>query len=88
MTVQIKINGRSLEAEEGMTVLQAARLHGIEIPTLCHHPNLKPAGSCRLCLVELEPRANLATACTLPVQEGTALWTETPRLVEIRKSIL
>ena len=70
MTVQITINGRLLQAQEGMTVLETARMHGIEIPTLCNHPKLKAVGSCRLCLVEVEPRANLATACTLQVQEG------------------
>jgi formate dehydrogenase alpha subunit len=88
MTVQITINGRPLQAQEGTTVLETARMHGIEIPTLCHHPKLKPVGSCRLCLVEVEPRGYLATACTLQVQEGQSLKTETPRLVEIRKGIL
>lgn len=88
MTVQVTINGRAFHAQEGMTVLEAARIHGIEIPTLCNHPNLKPIGSCRLCLVEVEPRANLVTACTLQVQEGLAVHTETPRLAEMRKAIL
>jgi formate dehydrogenase alpha subunit len=88
MKLQVTINGRRFEAERGMTVLDVARAHGIEIPTLCHHPDLKPVGSCRLCMVEIEPRANLATACTLQVYEGLAVQTETARLVQIRKSIL
>ena len=88
MNYQITINGQALDAREGMTVVEAARAHGIEIPTLCAHPNLRPAGSCRLCLVEVEPQLNLATACTLQVREGLAVQTETPRLVEMRKAIL
>jgi formate dehydrogenase alpha subunit len=88
MTLQVTINGRVFGAQEGMTVLEAARNHGIEIPTLCHHPSLRPVGSCRMCLVEVEPMANLATACTLQVREGLAVQTETPRLVEMRKAIL
>ena len=78
MTFQLTINGRILEAQEGMTVLEAARAHGISIPTLCHHQNLRPVGSCRLCLVEVAPPASLATACTLQVREGLVVQTETP----------
>ena len=88
MTLQVTINGRILEAQEGMTVFEAARTHGIIIPTLCHHPNLRPVGSCRLCLVEIAPPASLATACTLQVREGLVVQTETPRLVEMRRAIL
>jgi formate dehydrogenase alpha subunit len=88
MTVPVTINGQTFQAAEGITVVEAARTRGIEIPTLCNHPDLKPVGSCRLCLVEVEPRGNLATACTLQVQEGLSVRTETPRLVEIRKAIL
>ena len=47
---------RNLEAKEGTTVLETARAHGIEIPTLCNHPDLRPVGSCRLCLVEIGRR--------------------------------
>jgi formate dehydrogenase major subunit len=88
MILKVTINGRVLEAQEGVTVLDAAKQHGIEIPTLCNHPNLRPIGSCRICLVELEPQASLVTACTFKVYEGLAVQTETPRLVEMRKSIL
>jgi formate dehydrogenase alpha subunit len=88
MTYQWTINGRALNAQKGMTVLEAARAHGIVIPTLCAHPNLHPVGSCRLCLVEIEPQLNLVTACTFQVYEGLAVQTESPRLVEMRKAIL
>jgi formate dehydrogenase alpha subunit len=88
MTVQVTIDGQTFQAEEGITVVEAARTRGIIIPALCNHPDLKPVGSCRLCLIEVEPKGNLSTACTLQVQEGLSVRTETPRLVEIRKSIL
>ncbi len=88
MTLQVTINGRAFETEKGITVLEIARTHGIEIPTLCSHPDLHPVGSCRLCLVEIEPRGDLTTACTLVACEGLAVQTETPRLMERRKAIL
>ena len=88
MTIQLTINGRIFEAPDGITVAEAAKTHGIIIPTLCHHRNLQPAGSCRLCMVEIAQPAGLATACTLQVREGLVVQTETPRLVEMRKAIL
>jgi formate dehydrogenase major subunit len=88
MTLRVKINGRIFETEEDRTVLEIARIHGIEIPALCSYPGLQPVGSCRLCLVEIEPNSNLTTACTLHAYEGLAVQTETPRLVEMRKAIL
>jgi formate dehydrogenase alpha subunit len=88
MTLQVSINSRMLRVREGTTVVEAAALEGIEIPTLCNHPNLHPVGSCRLCIVEIEPTGNLATACTLRAYEGLAVQTETPRLAKKRKEIL
>ena len=88
MTLQVSINGRMLRVREGITLIEAAALEGIEIPTLCNHPNLHPVGSCRLCIVEMEPTGNLTTACTLQVYEGLAVQTETPRLAKKRKEIL
>ncbi len=88
MSCLVTINGQVLETQEGKTVLETARAHGIEIPTLCNHPDLKPVGSCRLCLVEVGTQATLATACTLQVREGLTVLTETPRLAALRKEIL
>jgi formate dehydrogenase major subunit/formate dehydrogenase alpha subunit len=88
MSLSVIINGQMFEAQEGTTLLQIARQHGIEIPTLCNHPDLRPVGSCRLCLVEVAPQADLATACTLQVREGLAVQTETPRLAALRREIL
>ena len=58
MSLQISIDGRSLSAEKGQTVLQAARENGIEIPTLCDFPGLPSHGSCRMCVVEIQGRSN------------------------------
>jgi formate dehydrogenase alpha subunit len=88
MTLQVTINGRTFETKGELTVLELARIHGIDIPTLCFHPDLQPVGSCRLCLIEIEPSANLATACTLQVYDGLTVQTETPRLAKLRKAIL
>jgi formate dehydrogenase alpha subunit len=88
MTLQVTINGRPVQVNEAITVLEAARGQGIEIPTLCNHPGLQPVGSCRLCMVEIEPAGSLATACTLQVYDGLSVQTETPRLAAKRRAIL
>ncbi len=88
MPCRISINGQTVTAGEGQTVLEAARAHGIEIPTLCYHPDLAPVGSCRFCVVEIGPGGTQATACTLPAREGLAVQTETPAVVETRRTIL
>lgn len=86
--VSLTINGKQLEVPEGITVLQAAQQAGITIPTLCYHRDLTPYGGCRLCLVEIEGARLPQAACTLPVSQGMVIHTETPNLVEMRKTIL
>ncbi len=88
MTVNLTINGKPIQANEGMTVLEAARANGIHIPTLCHHPDLPPVGACRMCVVEVEKMRGLVASCTLPVSEGMVVQTHTPKLIEERKFIL
>ena len=63
--VKITIDGKTTEVEKGTTVLNAARQLGIDIPTLCDHPELTPYGGCRLCLVEVEGARTLQPSCTL-----------------------
>lgn len=82
------INGRPVEAEDGQTVLQAASAAGIYIPTLCAHPDLKPEGVCRVCVVEVKGQRILPTACTLPVTEGMVVETHTPNVREARKVVV
>ena len=86
--MRLTINDQSIETAEGVTVLEAARANGITIPTLCHHKDLSPVGSCRLCLVEVENVRGQAAACTLPAGEGMVVRTESPALAESRRFVL
>ncbi len=86
--VGVTIDGHQLEVSEGTTVLQAAKMAGIDIPTLCNHPNLAPYGGCRLCVVEVERVRTLQPSCTLPVSNGMVVYTNTPKVREARKFIL
>ncbi len=86
--INLKINGRSVQVEKGATILQAAEKIGIEIPTFCHDPRLRPDGACRICTVEVEGTDKLPTACTAPAEEGMSVWTESPAVIEARKEIL
>ena len=86
--IRLKINGRSIETEEGKTILQAARQHGIYIPTLCFHENLLPIGSCRLCIVEVEGYANPVTSCTTMAVDGSSVRTHSDRLFKMRQDYL
>jgi formate dehydrogenase alpha subunit len=88
MTVSVKINGQTLQAEPGMTVLEAAQAHGIYIPTLCYAPRLRPAGACRMCVVEIEDVRGFPTACTVPVDDGMVVSTETEAVQSLRREIL
>lgn len=86
--VELVINGQTVKASPGMTVLDAARAAGIYVPTLCHHPYLTPSGSCRLCAVEVAGMRGLPGSCTLAVAPGMVVRTETPRVQEFRRAIL
>jgi predicted molibdopterin-dependent oxidoreductase YjgC len=88
MSVTLTINGKTLSAESGQTVLQAARANDIYIPTLCDYPGLPSHGSCRMCIVEIKGRANTPTACTTPVEEGMSVETDTPQIRELRSELL
>jgi len=86
----LKIDGRKVIAREGMTVLEAARAAGVEIPTLCYHPALTPYGACRLCTVEVTSRgrSSLVTACTYPVEADLEVQTRTDRVVAARRMLI
>ena len=86
--INLIINGQQLAAEEGMTILQAAKRGGIHIPTLCYLENINSIGSCRLCVVEIKGRDDLPTACNTPVKDGMVIHTMSPRVVEARKTML
>lgn len=86
--VQLVINGIKVNAEEGMTILDAARSVGISVPTLCHMKNLFPTGACRICSVEVEGFRGLTPACAYPVSEGMVVETDSPRVRRARKTIV
>ena len=67
-TIQLFVDGREIAAREGKTVLEAALENGIYIPHLCHHPDLKPAGICRVCVVEAD--GALVPSCRAPIAQG------------------
>lgn len=86
--IHLTIDGRPVTVAEGQTVLQAARQAGIEIPTLCDHPDLEPLGGCRLCLVEVKGMRVPAASCALLASEGLEVKTDTPSLYKNRQEIL
>ncbi len=89
--ITLTIDGTSISVPPGATVLETARNAGIDIPTLCHHDKLTPAGACRLCQVEVTTalRADaLVPACATVVEEGMVVKTDTPRVIEARRFIL
>ena len=86
--LKITINGQQHEVEPGVTLLHAARKLGIDIPSLCDHPDLTPYGGCRLCDVEIKGARAPTAACSLMVSEGMEVQTETPDLVEARRYLL
>ncbi|MFO7585978.1 MAG: molybdopterin-dependent oxidoreductase [Anaerolineales bacterium] len=86
--VQITINGQQVEVPEGTTVLRAAEMAGIHIPTLCEHKELVPYGGCRLCVVDVQGFRMPVASCTLPVSPNMVVNTETETLKKSRKFIL
>lgn len=85
--IQLTINGSPVLVEEGSTVLEAARLYGIPVPTLCHEEGLTPYGACRLCVVELG-MGKLVTACTTRAAEGMVVRTNSQRVERARRLLL
>jgi len=85
--ITFKLNGKKVQGEEGQYILQVAEKYGVEIPTLCHHKALEPAGMCRLCTVELFDgrRTRFVTACNYPIWEGMEVKTDTKTVHEGRK---
>ena len=86
--VNVKINGISVSVPAGSTILEAAHIAGIKIPTLCFLKEINEIGSCRMCVVEVKGARNLVAACVHPVSEGMEVLTNTPLLIESRKRTL
>jgi len=86
--VCLTIDGIDVEVTEGTTILEAAKSVGIDIPHLCYDRRLEPAGTCRLCVVQISGRAGLTTSCNTPVAEGMEVCTENEEIAAIRKTVL
>lgn len=85
---KLTIEGKSVEVENGTTVIRAAAQAGIEIPHFCWHPALSIAGNCRMCLVEIEKMPKLAISCATQVADGMVVHVNSPKAIEARKAIL
>ena len=86
--VNIKINGIDVSAPAGSTILEAARLANIDIPTLCFLKEINEIGACRICVVEVKGARSLVASCVYPINEGMEIWTNTPKVIESRKKTL
>jgi NADH-quinone oxidoreductase subunit G len=85
---KITINGKEIEFEKGMTVLQACELADIEIPRFCYHEKLSIAGNCRMCLVEMEKSPKPIASCAMPAAEGMNIKTNTDLVEKARKGVM
>lgn len=88
MSLFIEVDGRPVEAEEGMTVLQALRRAGKKAPTLCYHDTLTPVNVCRACVVELEGSRVLVPSCSRRIEAGMKVRTDTERVRRARRVVL
>ena len=93
--LHMNIDGKDVEAESGMTILEAARDAGIDIPTLCYHEKLAPYGACRFCTVEIwkkgkskKDKSRLVTSCVYNVEDGLTVETNSPKVIKTRKMLL
>lgn len=84
--VKLTIDGRPVAVEAGTTILEAARQAGIDIPTLCYWKDLNEVGACRVCVVEIEGQERLSAACATVAEEGMAVHTATPRVLDARRT--
>jgi predicted molibdopterin-dependent oxidoreductase YjgC len=88
MTINITLNGKKIEAKSSQTILEVARQHGVEIPTLCYHKDLSPTGNCRICVVEVKGGRFLQAACVTNVLDGMDIQTHSEKTVKSRKMSL
>ncbi|HJO69432.1 MAG TPA: NADH-quinone oxidoreductase subunit NuoG, partial [Rhodospirillales bacterium] len=82
------VNGREIEVEQGLTVLQACEQAGVEIPRFCYHERLSIAGNCRMCLVAMERSPKPIASCAMPAADGMVIHTDTPEVQKARKGVM
>ena len=86
--IEMQVDGRTVEAKDGETILSALKREGIHVPTLCHMEGLLPSGACRMCIVEMEGAQNFVPACSFPVAPGMNIQTRSPRVLDARRTIV
>lgn len=86
--VNVNIDGQDIKVPASYTILQAARMVGIDIPHLCYHPELSREGSCRVCVVEIKGGRSLVASCVYPVNDGMVVRTNTPEVRATRKTVV
>ncbi|KAF0127632.1 MAG: Fe-only hydrogenase catalytic subunit alpha [Elusimicrobia bacterium] len=86
--LKIEVNGKTVQAGQGETILQALTRHGIKVPTLCHLPGLAPSGACRMCVVEVDGLPSLIPSCSYPVADGMRISTNSRQVLQARKTIV
>ncbi len=87
-SVAVEIDGMPVNVAAGTSILRAARENGVDIPKLCATDSLKPFGSCRMCLVEIEGRKGYPASCTTPVEAGMRIRTQTETIAELRRNVM
>ncbi|MBC8158341.1 MAG: NADH-quinone oxidoreductase subunit G [Alphaproteobacteria bacterium] len=85
---KLTIDGREVEVEAGLTVLQACRQIGIEIPHFCYHERLPVSGNCRMCLVEMERAPKPVASCSMPIADGMVIRTDTDKVRQMRRGVM
>jgi len=86
--MKLTVNGKTVEAQAGETLLTVLKREGVHVPTLCHMEGMLPTGACRICVVEMEGQANLVPSCSFPAAEGMKILTNSPKVVNARKTII
>jgi iron-only hydrogenase group A len=86
--VNIKVNGVGMQVEEGTSILNAAKMNQIKVPSLCYHPDLEAWAACGICVVKMEGSPKMVRACATPVSEGASYITHDAEIVEVRRNVV
>ncbi|KAJ1719652.1 ndufs1 NADH-ubiquinone oxidoreductase subunit [Coemansia erecta] len=86
--IEMFIDGKAVQIEEGSAIIQAAEKAGVTIPRFCYHERLGVAGNCRMCLVEIEKSPKMAASCAMPVGPGMRVLTDTPKIKQAREGVM
>ena len=87
-TIHATINGLPVEVAKGTSILDAARQAHVRIPTLCKHPDLDATAACGICIVQIKNSGKMLRACCTTIEDKMDIFTETPEIVEVRRSVL